>query len=84
MRAKIHNVNLVCNTQFHEFRAGVIFVAVQNQYSPVVIRGYIMGNEHRFQLLNGVGADGPNRRTVKRMCVNECIVVIQSFFYLRT
>jgi hypothetical protein len=31
-----------------------------------------------------VGADGPNRRTVKRMCVSECIVVvIQSFFYLR-
>jgi hypothetical protein len=32
-----------------------------------------------------VGADGPNRRTVKRMCVNECIVVVvvQSIFYLR-
>jgi hypothetical protein len=31
-----------------------------------------------------VGADGPNRRTVKRMCVSECIVVvIQSVFYLR-
>jgi hypothetical protein len=32
-----------------------------------------------------VGADGANRRTVKRMCVNECIVVVvQSVFYLRT
>jgi hypothetical protein len=31
-----------------------------------------------------VGADGPNRRTVKRMCVSECIVVVvQSVFYLR-
>jgi hypothetical protein len=31
-----------------------------------------------------VGADGSNRRTVKRMCVSECIVVVvQSVFYLR-
>jgi hypothetical protein len=31
-----------------------------------------------------VGADGPNRKTVKRMCVSECIVVVvQSVFYLR-
>jgi hypothetical protein len=31
-----------------------------------------------------VGADGPNRRTVKSMCVNECIVVVvQSIFCLR-
>jgi hypothetical protein len=31
-----------------------------------------------------VGADGPNRRKVKRMCVSECIVVVvQSVFYLR-
>jgi hypothetical protein len=31
-----------------------------------------------------VGADGPNRRTVKRMFVSECIVVVvQSIFYLR-
>jgi hypothetical protein len=34
-------------------------------------------------LLTTVGADGPNRRTVKRMCVSECIVVVQSIFYLR-
>jgi hypothetical protein len=34
--------------------------------------------------LYSVGADGPNRRTVKRMCISECIVVvIQSVFYLR-
>jgi hypothetical protein len=37
-----------------------------------------------FNPFNSVGADGPNRRTVKRMCVSECIVVvIQSVFYLR-
>jgi hypothetical protein len=36
-------------------------------------------------IFENVGADGPNRRTVKRMCVNECIVVVvQSVFYLRT
>jgi hypothetical protein len=46
-----------------------------------------MGPEGFFRRIwfkQSVGADGPNRRTVKRMCVSECIVVVvQSIFYLR-
>jgi hypothetical protein len=55
----------------------------EGKHSRFILSNTLIRIMYQTRLLF-VGADGPNRRTVKRMCVSECIVVVvQSVFYLR-